>query len=75
MTVPALANGSILTEATPLIAITFYSNGMASAPAAFTFCDSRGALRARSVEVTLAGRVSASTLIGKRLNGSALACP
>jgi hypothetical protein len=48
---------------------------MVNAPAAFTFCDSRGATKARSVEVTLAGRVSSSTVAGKRLNGAALACP
>ena len=75
MKVPALAGSSTLTEATPLTAVTFYSNGMVSVPAAFTFCDSRGAAKARSVEVTLAGRVSISTTIGKRLNGVALTCP
>jgi type IV fimbrial biogenesis protein FimT len=75
MTVPALPSGSTVLEAAPLAAVTFYSNGMVNAPAAFTFCDSRGATKARSVEVTLAGRVSSSTVAGKRLNGAALACP
>jgi type IV fimbrial biogenesis protein FimT len=75
MTVPALPNGTTLSEATPVATVTFYSNGMVNAPAAFTFCDSRGAANARSVEVTLAGRVSASTVVGKRLNGAVLACP
>lgn len=75
MTVPALPSGTSLSEAAPLAVVTFYSNGMVAAPAAFTFCDSRGASNARSVEVTLAGRVSASTVIGKRLNGAVLACP
>jgi type IV fimbrial biogenesis protein FimT len=75
MTVPALPSGSTLAEAAPLASVTFYSNGMVNAPAAFTLCDSRGATKARSVEVTLAGRVSTSTVVGKRLNGAALACP
>ena len=75
MSVPPLAAGSTLSEATPLPAVTFYSNGMVAAAAAFTVCDSRGASMARSVEVTLAGRVSTSTTPGKRLNGAALACP
>jgi type IV fimbrial biogenesis protein FimT len=75
MTVPAIATGSTLTEATSLTTVTFFSNGMTSAPAAFTLCDSRGAAKARSIEVTLAGRVAASTVPGKRLNGTALACP
>ena len=74
-TVPAIATGSTLTEATPLATVTFFSNGMVSAPAAFTLCDSRGAAKARSVEVTFAGRVTASAAPGKRLNGTALACP
>jgi type IV fimbrial biogenesis protein FimT len=75
MKVPALPDGTILSEAAPLATVTFYSNGMVNAPAAFTFCDSRGATSARSVEVTLAGRVSTSTVVGKRLNGAVLACP
>jgi type IV fimbrial biogenesis protein FimT len=75
MTVPAMATGSTLTEATPLATVSFFSNGMTSAPAAFTLCDSRGATKARSIEVTLAGRVAASTVPGKRLNGTALTCP
>jgi type IV fimbrial biogenesis protein FimT len=75
MTVPALATGSTLGEATPLAAVTFFSNGMVASAAAFTICDSRGASQARSVEVTLAGRVGSSTNPGKRLNGAALACP
>jgi type IV fimbrial biogenesis protein FimT len=75
MTVPALPSGTTLTEATPLAVVTFYSNGMVAAPAAFTFCDARGAANARSVEVTLAGRVAASTVVGKRLNGTVLVCP
>jgi type IV fimbrial biogenesis protein FimT len=75
MAVPAMATGSMLTEATSLATVTFFSNGMASAPAAFTLCDSRGVMKARSVEVTLAGRVIAATVPGKRLNGTALACP
>ena len=74
MTVPALPAGTTLSEATPLAIVTFYSNGMTAAPAAFTFCDSRGAANARSVEVTLAGRVSSSTKVGKRLNGAVLVC-
>jgi hypothetical protein len=65
----------MLKEATPLATVTFFSNGMTSAPAAFTLCDSRGATKARSVEVTLAGRVAAATVPGKRLNGTALVCP
>jgi type IV fimbrial biogenesis protein FimT len=75
MTVPALPSGTTLSEATPLAVVTFYSNGMVAAPAAFTLCDKRGAANARSVEVTLAGRVSTSTVVGKRLNGAVLACP
>lgn len=75
MTVPALPTGTTLSEAAPLTAVTFYSNGMVAAAAAFTLCDSRGASRARSVEVTLAGRVAASTVVGKRLNGTNLVCP
>ncbi len=42
MSVPAVSTGSTLTEATPLPAVTFLSNGMVAAAAAFTICDSRG---------------------------------
>lgn len=75
LTFPSLAYGSTLTETTPIAAVTFFSNGMASAAAAFTLCDGRGVTKARSIEVTLAGRVATSTVPGKRLNGTALACP
>lgn len=75
MTIPALPTGTTLSEATPLAIVTFYSNGMVAAPAAFTLCDKRGAANARSVEVSLAGRVSASTKVGTRLSGAVLVCP
>jgi type IV fimbrial biogenesis protein FimT len=75
MTIPAMATGSTLTEATPLATVIFFSNGMTSSAAAFTLCDRRGAAQARSIEVTLAGRVAAATVPGKRLDGTALVCP
>ena len=75
MVAPALPTGSTLSEAASQPAVTFFSNGMVSASAAFTLCDSRGAANARSVEVTLAGRVSASKTPGQRLDGTVLTCP
>jgi type IV fimbrial biogenesis protein FimT len=70
---PALASGTTLTEANALARLTFYSNGTVNTAAAFTMCDSRGAASARYTQVSSAGRVISS--VGKKPDGTALACP
>ena len=75
LTVPALATGTTLTEASGLSAITFLSTGMVSAPAGFTVCDTRGAASARYVQVTLTGSIASSSTVGHTVNGAALTCP
>ena len=59
-------------------AVQFQANGMlASGSSAMTFklCDPRGASSARSADVTLSGRVTASSTVGKTASGTALTCP
>ena len=81
---PALAAGTTLTSVsspagTAVTALYFLSNGMTllnntlSSNAAFTMCDSRGPSQARSIEVSLAGRVSSSSIAGKTVGGAAIA--
>ncbi len=72
-TVAGLPPGTTLTEANGLAAVTYLSNGMTSASAAFTMCDARGAAHARYTQVSAAGRVASS--MGKKLDGTALRCP
>jgi type IV fimbrial biogenesis protein FimT len=80
---PALPTGTTLISAstpaaTAVTILTFLSNGMTllnntlSANAAFTMCDSRGPTYARSIEVTLAGRVNSSSTPGKTVGGAAI---
>jgi type IV fimbrial biogenesis protein FimT len=84
MTGPALAAGTTLTGAsspagTPVTTLAFLSNGMIllnntlSSNAAFTMCDNRGPSQARSIEVSLAGRVSSASGAGKTVGGAAIA--
>jgi len=75
LTVPALATGTTLTEASGLTAVTFLSTGMVTAPAGFTVCDTRGAADARYVQVTLTGSIASSSRVGHTVNGAALTCP
>lgn len=75
LTVPALASGTSLTEASGLTAITFLPSGMVTAPASFTLCDARGASYARFVQVTLTGSIASSPTVGQALSGAPLACP
>jgi type IV fimbrial biogenesis protein FimT len=75
MRVPALPTGTTMTEAAGLAQVIFQSNGMVQTAAAFTMCDSRGATWARFTQVTLSGRVATSPTPGKKLDGTALACP
>ena len=81
---PALAGGTTLSSAsspagTAVTTLSFLSNGMIllnntlSSNAAFTMCDSRGPSQARSIEVSLAGRVSSSSSAGKTVGGAAIA--
>lgn len=71
--VPSLSTGSSVSEAGSATKVIFYSSGAVQAPVAFTLCDSRGATKARYVQVTVTGRVSSA--VGKDLTGNALACP
>jgi type IV fimbrial biogenesis protein FimT len=71
--VPSLSTQTTLSEAANLALVTFYSSGVVQAPAAFTLCDSRGATKARYIQVTVTGRVSSA--VGKDLAGNALTCP
>jgi len=75
MSVPALPTGSTMSEQNALTQVVFRSNGMTTAAAAFTMCDSRGATFARYTQVTLSGRVASSMTPGKALDGTNLACP
>ena len=74
-TVPALATGMTLTEASGLTAVTFLSSGMVAAPAGFTVCDPRGASEARYVQVNLTGSIASSSTVGQTLAGAPLSCP
>jgi type IV fimbrial biogenesis protein FimT len=73
--VPALPTGNTLTEASSLTAVTFLSNGMVQAAAAFKFCDSRGGSQARYTQVMQYGRVLSAPTVGKNLGGAGLSCP
>lgn len=75
LTVPTLATGSTLTEASGLTAVTFLSTGMVSAQAAFTLCDARGATQARYVQVGPTGSIASSSTVGQALSGAPLSCP
>ena len=81
---PALPTGTTLISAsspagTAVSTLSFLSNGMVllnntlSSNAAFTMCDSRGPSQARSIVVSLAGRVSSSSAAGKTVGGAAIA--
>jgi type IV fimbrial biogenesis protein FimT len=72
--IPAMAGSNRLTG-TAATGITFSSSGQASAPLTIRVCDTRGAAKARSVEVNSTGRVAASQKQGKSVNGTALTCP
>lgn len=74
-TIPALATGMTLTEASGLTAVTFLSTGMVAAPASFTLCDPRGASDARYVQVNLTGSIASSPTVGQALSGAPLTCP
>jgi type IV fimbrial biogenesis protein FimT len=79
--VGALPTGTTLTEASNNVAIPFHSNGALGVLATaepmviFKMCDVRGAAFARYLQVTLMGRVVASTTAGHDLTGAALTCP
>ncbi len=75
LTVPTLAAGTTLTEASGLTAVTFLSTGMVSAQAAFTLCDARGATQARYVQVGPTGSIASSSNVGATLSGAPLSCP
>jgi type IV fimbrial biogenesis protein FimT len=75
LTVPTLATGTTLTEASGLTAVTFLSTGMVSAQAAFTLCDARGATQARYVQVGPTGSIASSSTVGQTLSGAPLSCP
>jgi type IV fimbrial biogenesis protein FimT len=75
LTVPSLATGTTLTEASGLTAVTFLSTGMVSAQAAFTLCDARGATQARYVQVGPTGSIASSSTVGQSLSGTPLSCP
>ena len=70
-----LAGANTLIEASGLTSITFLPNGLVSAAAAFTLCDSRGAAHARDIEVSASGRIVSSPTQGRSLAGAALSCP
>jgi type IV fimbrial biogenesis protein FimT len=72
---PALAPNNTLTEANNSTGVTFLSNGLATAAAAFTLCDSRGASFARYTQVTATGRVLTAPKVGVDLTNTALVCP
>ncbi len=79
--VGALPPGTTLNEASNNLAIPFQSNGAlgtlatAEPVVVFKMCDVRGAAFARYLQVTLMGRVVASTTAGQDLTGAALTCP
>jgi type IV fimbrial biogenesis protein FimT len=75
LTVPTLATGTTLTEASGLTAVTFLSTGMVSAQAAFTLCDARGATQARYVQVGPTGSIASASTVGETLGGAPLSCP
>lgn len=70
-----LSGANTLSEASNLTAITFMPNGLVSAAAVFTLCDSRGAAHARDIEVSASGRIVSSPTQGRSLAGAALSCP
>jgi len=74
-TVPALATGTTVKEASGLTAVTFASSGMVAAQAAFTLCDARGASQARYVQVGPTGSIASSANVGVALSGAPLTCP
>lgn len=82
--VGALPTGTTLNELNNNLSITFLSNGAlntspaalnAVTPVVFKMCDLRGAAFARYLQVTLMGRVMASSTAGQDLTGAALTCP
>jgi type IV fimbrial biogenesis protein FimT len=73
--VPAVGANTIV-EANALTAVVFQPNGTVVAQASFRVCDSRGASKARAVDVSASGRILAATTPGKATNGiTALVCP
>jgi type IV fimbrial biogenesis protein FimT len=73
--VPAIGANTIV-EANALTAVVFQPNGTVAAQASFRVCDSRGARKARAVDVSASGRILAATMPGKATNGiMALVCP
>jgi type IV fimbrial biogenesis protein FimT len=58
-----------------LTAVVFRPNGTVTAQASFRVCDSRGASKARGVDVSASGRILASTTPGQSATGTALVCP
>jgi len=82
--VGALPTGTTLNELNNNLSITFLSNGAlntspaalnAVTPVVFKMCDVRGAAFARYLQVSLMGRVVASSTAGQDLTGAALTCP
>lgn len=55
--------------------ITFDSRGLATTPAQFVICDSRGSSFARSVQVQATGFVQAGATPGTAAWGGAITCP
>jgi type IV fimbrial biogenesis protein FimT len=74
--VPAVGGANTIVEANALTAVVFQPNGTVVAQASFRVCDSRGASKARAVDVSASGRILAATTPGKATNGiTALVCP
>jgi type IV fimbrial biogenesis protein FimT len=74
--VPAIGGTNTIVEANALTAVVFQPNGTVAAQASFRVCDSRGASKARAVDVSASGRILAATTPGKATDGvTALVCP
>lgn len=72
------ANGTTTTISGPASppGLVFRPSGMTGQAATFRVCDSRGASKAHSVDVSASGRIVASTTPGKAADGiTALVCP
>jgi type IV fimbrial biogenesis protein FimT len=73
--VPSVGANTIV-EASVRTAVVFQPNGTVAAPTSFRVCDSRGAGKARAVDVSPSGRILAATTPGKATDGvTALVCP
>jgi type IV fimbrial biogenesis protein FimT len=72
---PTIGTNDTISEAAGQLQVVFMSNGMATAAASFTVCDSRGATFAHSIDVSSTGRVLSSQTAGQTVYGAALVCP